>query len=259
MKILISNDDGVYAPGIESLYENLKDQHDLFVVAPLEERSTTGHTLSLDNPLRVVEVDKEKNIYGCSGFPADCTLMGFGKLMGEKPDLIVSGINRGANLAQDIYYSGTVAAAREGVFHGIPGIAISSVCDFSAGPEHPIYFDTAAQVMKKILSSIDVRELLAPYHLVNINVPDCPLSELKGARLTTLGLRKYSEEITERKDFRGRSYYWVGGIYKGFEGGEETDCFTVDKGFVSVSVLNLLGGPAEKLNEWRSQLDNLSF
>lgn len=259
MKILISNDDGVHAPGINSLRVNLEDSHDLFVVAPLEERSTTGHTLSLDNPLRVVEIDKEKNIYGCSGYPADCTLMGFGKLMSDRPDLVISGINRGANLAQDVYYSGTVAAAREGVFHGIPGIAISSVCDFNAGPEHPIFFDTAALVMKKILEAIDLKNLLAPYHLLNINVPDCALEDLKGARLTTLGLRRYSEEITERKDFRGRSYYWVGGIYKGFEGDELTDCFTVDKGFVSVSVLNLLGGPAEKIDEWRSQLNNLSF
>lgn len=259
MKILISNDDGVHAPGINTLRDELSSLHDCFVVAPLEERSTTGHTLSLDNPLRVVPIDEEKNIFGCSGFPADCTLMGFGKLMKEKPDLIVSGINRGANLAQDVYYSGTVAAAREGVFHGIPGIAVSSVCDFNLGPEHPIYFDTAAKFIQKLLKHVDILDLIRPFHLVNINVPDCPLEELKGVKVTKLGLRRYSEEITERKDFRGRSYYWVGGVYRGFEGDEETDCFTVDKGIVSVSILNLLGGPAEKLDEWHHLMDNFQI
>ena len=202
MKLLISNDDGVYAPGIKSLYKTLGKEHSTFVVAPLEERSTTGHTLSLDNPLRVVEIDPEANIYGCSGYPADCTLMGFGHLMKERPDLIVSGINRGANLGQDIYYSGTAAAAREGVFHGIPAIAVSSVCDFTKGPEHPIYFDTAARFINELLKE-NITELIAPFHLVNINVPDTSWEEIKGVKLTHLGLRKYSEEITERKDFRG--------------------------------------------------------
>lgn len=258
MKLLISNDDGVYAPGIKSLYKLLSQEHDTFVVAPLEERSTTGHTLSLDNPLRVVEIDKESNIYGCSGYPADCTLMGFGHLMKERPDLIISGINRGANLGQDIYYSGTVAAAREGVFHGIPAIAVSSVCDFSKGPEHPIFFDTAAKFIQDLLRR-DIVDSIAPFHLVNINVPDIAYDQIKGVKVTNLGLRKYSEEITERKDFKGRSYYWVGGIYKGFQGSEETDCYTVDNDFISVSILNLLGGATEKLDKWQKLVKEFSF
>ena len=258
MKLLISNDDGVYAPGIKSLYKTLAEEHSTFVVAPLEERSTTGHTLSLDNPLRVVEVDGENNIYGCSGYPADCTLMGFGKLMKERPDLIVSGINRGANLGQDIYYSGTAAAAREGVFHGIPAIAVSSVCDFSKGPEHPIYFDTAARFILELLRK-NILELIAPFHLVNINVPDAKWSDIAGVKITELGFRNYSEEITERKDFRGRSYYWVGGVYKGFEGNENTDCFSVDKNYISVSVLNLLGGASEKISKWQELMKEFTF
>ena len=258
MKILISNDDGVYAPGIKSLYRHLGEEHSTFVVAPLEERSTTGHTLSLDNPLRVVEIDKEADIYGCSGYPADCTLMGFGHLMKDRPDLIVSGINRGANLGQDIYYSGTVAAAREGVFHGIPAIAVSSVCDFSKGPEHPIFFDTAAKFIQELLRK-NILELIAPFHLINVNVPDVSYEDIQGVKITELGLRKYSEEITERKDFRGRSYYWVGGVYKGFEGDDKSDCFTVDKDIISVSVLNLLGGASEKIDKWQELMKEFTF
>ncbi|MCF8059855.1 MAG: 5'/3'-nucleotidase SurE [Bacteriovoracaceae bacterium] len=256
MKILISNDDGVYAPGIKSLHSGLVKDHDVFTVAPLEERSTTGHTLSLDNPLRVVTVDKEKNIYGCSGFPADCTLMGFGKLMDSKPDLIISGINRGANLGQDIYYSGTVAAAREGVFHGIPGIAISSVCDFKNHDINAVNFDTASLFLKKIVKTKDFLNLISPFHLININVPDIPPESVKGLKITNLGFRRYSEEISEREDFRGRSYYWVGGIYKGFEGDDKTDCFAVEDGFISLTVLNLLGGKAEKLDKWHDLANN---
>ena len=256
MKILISNDDGVHAPGIKSLYKGLGEDHDVFVVAPLEERSTTGHTLSLDNPLRIVAIDEEKNIYGCSGYPADCTLMGFGKLMDSRPDIIVSGIKRGANLGQDIYYSGTVAAAREGVFHGFAAISISSVCDFISIKDKTIHFDSATKFLRKVLKDNEVLKLISPFHLVNINVPDVSYEEIKGVKITELGYRKYSEEISEREDFRGRSYYWVGGIYQGFDGNDKTDCFAVEKGFISITILNLLGGKAEKLDEWHKIADN---
>src|SRR5690606_11886896 len=119
--------------------KNVLDQiGDVTVIAPLEERSTTGHTLTLDHPLRLVEI--ERNVYGCSGYPADCTLMGLAHVMKEnKPDVVISGINRGANLGQDIYYSGTVAGAREAVFHNVPAIAVSLVVDFQKGHEQPHY------------------------------------------------------------------------------------------------------------------------
>lgn len=256
MKVLLSNDDGVHAPGINILHKHLKNSFDTFVVAPLEERSTTGHTLSLDNPLRVAQI--EENVFGCSGFPADCSLMGFGFLMNEKPDVVVSGINRGANLGQDIYYSGTVAAAREGVFHGIPGIAISLSCDFNAPTSEGLHFSSAAKFMEKFLS-IDLIALLSPNHLININVPDLPYQKIKGLKYTHLGLRRYSEEITQRTDFRGRDYYWVGGIYQGFEGDENSDCGAVDDGFISVSILNLLGQRPDKEDKWQEYISNFSL
>lgn len=257
MKILISNDDGVYAPGINVLNKKLSDNFDTYVVAPLEERSTTGHTLSLDNPLRVVEVNKEKNIYGCSGFPADCTIMGFGKLMPERPQVVVSGINRGANLAQDVYYSGTMAAAREGVFHGIPGIAISLDCGFQHHEEEELHFGTAANFLNTVLSKKSFLSLFQPNQVLNINVPNLPESQIKGIQLTQLGFRRYSEDITCRQDFRGRDYYWIGGIYEGFVGEEKTDCFAVEKGFISVTVLNLLGHASDEIVQWQKFIDNL--
>ncbi len=256
MKVLISNDDGVHAPGIKVLNKVLKENLDTFVVAPLEERSTTGHTLSLDNPLRIAQI--EDQVFGCSGYPADCSLMGFGFLMEKKPDIVVSGINRGANLGQDIYYSGTVAAAREGVFHGIPGVAVSLVCDFHAPTSEGLHFLSAAKFVQKFLTE-EIVSLLSPNHLININVPDLPYEKIKGVKLTELGLRRYSEEITQRSDFRGRDYYWIGGIYQGFEGTPNSDCQAVDDGFISVSILNLLGKAPDKYDKWLEIIKNFKL
>ncbi len=253
MNILICNDDGVYAEGIKALYSELRKEHTVTVVAPLEERSTTGHTLSLDVPLRLVKV--EEGIYGCSGFPADCSLIGFGHILKSKPDLIISGINRGANLGQDIYYSGTMAAAREACFHGIPGIAVSTACDFMNHNLRNINYQTAATFIAEIVSKIEL-DYFEPMTVLNVNVPDCPTDKLKGVKLTELGFRKYSEEISEREDFKGRSYYWIGGVYKGFVGEEGTDCHAVDQGYISVTPLNLLGRKAETLNNWTRVIES---
>ncbi len=256
MRILISNDDGVYAPGINTLYKTLAKEHEVFVVAPLEERSTTGHTLSLDNPLRVIKVEENEDIFGCSGYPADCTLMGIAHLMQERPDIVISGINRGANLGQDIYYSGTMAAAREAVFHNIPAIAVSTACDFTKGPEHPIHFSSAANFILKLLKK-DILNLISPLHVVNVNVPDIKESDLLGAKITHLGMRYYSEEIAPRRDFRGREYFWLGGVYKGHCETAGSDCVAVDNHYVSVGIINLLGKDAEKVSEWDELLKTL--
>ncbi len=256
MRILISNDDGVYAPGINTLYKTLSKEHEVFVVAPLEERSTTGHTLSLDNPLRVTKVEDDKDIFGCSGYPADCTLMGIAHLMQERPDIVISGINRGANLGQDIYYSGTMAAAREAAFRDIPAIAVSTACDFSKGHDHAINFSTAANFILKLISK-DILNLIAPLHVINVNVPDVDESLIKGAKRTELGMRYYSEEIAPRRDFRGREYFWVGGVYKGHCDTAGSDCVAVDENYVSVGIINLLGKNAEKLEQWDELLGTL--
>lgn len=243
--IVLTNDDGVHAPGIKILKETLRPVARVIVVAPLQERSTTGHTLTLDHTLRMDEI--EEDVYGCSGYPADCSLMAIGHLFknkaskyyGEKIQLLVSGINRGANLGQDVFYSGTVAAAREATFHGIPSIAVSSCMDFNSTDKLTENYYTASNFIKTLVLS-NISQSIPPMTLLNVNVPWCSEAEVKGLKVTKVGLRKYSEEIDERLDFRGRKYYWIGGIYRGFETFEDSDCYTVDQKMISLSPIKLM-------------------
>lgn len=210
---------------------------DVAVVAPLEEWSTAGHSLTLHKPLRLVEI--EKNFYGCSGSPADCVYLGIRQVMGGLPDLVVSGINRGANLGQDVYYSGTVSAAREACILGITSMAVSLCIDFAhAGRDEDRHYESAAKIAVKVARQMSKREL--PRHtLLNLNVPDLPLSRIKGTRLARQGFRFYSGNILRRKDHRGRDYFWVGGKYKGFRKEAETDCMTVEEGYASLTPIKL--------------------
>lgn len=256
MRILISNDDGVHAPGIKILAEELRSIADVWVVAPLEERSTTGHTLTLDHPIRLVELDKQ--VFGCSGYPADCALMGMSQVMKEhKPDLIIGGINRGANLGQDVYYSGTVAVAREASFHNIPSMAVSTVLDFqnfdSDGEAHYL---TAAKFVKKAVKK-GLHKHLPKLHLLNINVPNLSAKEIEGHCLTTLGFRNYSEDIQKRQDFRGRDYFWIGGIYKGHSPWESSDGEAISAKKISVTPINLLNRTPDKKVDWHRILEEL--
>ena len=232
MRILISNDDGVYAPGLKALYQALKTVADVTVVAPLEERSTTGHSLHLSSVLRVEKV--EENIYGCSGFPADCVLVGIGHLLKDKrPDLVVSGINRGANLGQDLYYSGTLAAAREATFHGIPAIGVSLNLSFNNLNEKA-YYETAANFIAQLVKE-EVHRKIPPYTLLNVNVPNVLPSEVKGAKYTKIGFRRYSDEISARVDCRNREYYWIAGTYNGHIDIPGTDCVAVHEKYIALT------------------------
>lgn len=252
MNILIVNDDGVHAPGIKALRQALLPLGRVVTIAPLQERSTTGHTLTLDHPLRLEEI--EEDVYGCSGYPADCTLMGLAHVMKEyKPDVVVSGINRGANMGQDIYYSGTAAGAREAVFHGVPGISISLVVDFQASHEPP-HYDIAGEWARRVIQAGWHREL-APLEMLNINVPN--QAHNSGARITRLGFRRYSEDIAARDDFRGRPYFWVGGVFEGHEGSDDSDCRSVELGYVSITPLNLLGHGSDELGKWTHKVSKL--
>lgn len=237
MKILLSNDDGVHAPGIRTLHVELSQRYDSTIIAPLEERSTTGHSLSLDRPLRLERLDNA--VYGCSGFPADCVLMGIGHLMkAQRPDVVISGINRGANLAQDLYYSGTIAAAREAAFHGIPSMAVSLVFE-SMKDQHR--YETAAAFVRMALEQ-QIHSACPRLNLLNINVPNVELSKIKGCKLTDIGFRRYSEEIHVRMDAREREYFWVAGIYKGFEPNASSDCEAVSQGYISITPHALIDG-----------------
>lgn len=237
MRILLSNDDGIHAVGIKAMYEELKKLGKVWVVAPLEEKSTTGHSLTIHKPLRMIQMDK--NFYGVSGSPADCVYLGIRQVIGKLPDLVVSGINRGANLGQDVYYSGTVSAAREASILGIPSVAVSLAVDFAKGlPEDKLHYSAAAKTAVQLLRHLDVKHL--PEHtLLNLNVPDLPLTKIKGVRLARQGFRYYSGNILRRTDHRGKDYYWVGGHYKGYRKDDNADCAAVDQGYASLTPLKL--------------------
>lgn len=240
MKILLSNDDGVHAPGLRILYEELKKLGTVKVVAPMEEMSTTGHSLTLSKPLRLTEIDKD--FYGVNGSPADCISIGLNQVLKTRPDIIVSGVNHGANLGQDIYYSGTVSAAREGCISGIPAYAVSLVIDHQAkrsvGKKAQYNYRTAAKVAVKVIRIY--QKLGFPKHtLLNINVPDRTLQKVKGVVPARQGFRHYDGAVVKRTDHRGNDYFWVGGQYSGFEPEKDTDCALIHQGFATITPLRL--------------------
>jgi len=238
MKILLSNDDGVHAPGLKILYDELKKLGTVKVVAPLEEKSTTGHSLTLHKPLRLIQMEN-KDFYGVNGSPADCIYLGLKQVMKFAPDIVVSGINRGANLGQDIYYSGTVSAAREACIMGIPSYSISLDVKFKSNKlESKLHFKTAAKIAVKIIKEYEKRKF--PKHtLLNVNVPDLPLAKIKGIVPARQGFRHYSGALVKRVDHRGKDYYWVGGQYAGYAKETDTDCAKVDEGYVTITPLKL--------------------
>ena len=238
LKVLISNDDGINAPGINCLYTHLKIDNDAYVVAPSEERSTTGHSLNLDHPVRLHQMPNDEKMYHCTGFPADSILMGIGHVLKDnRPDVVVSGINRGANLSQDLYYSGTMAAAREAAFHMIPSIAVSLVIKKSGDTYH---FDTAGEFIRRLLTT-RIHQHLPRLSMLNVNVPNIPLKQIKGVKVTKMGFRYYSEKIDRKIDSRERSYYWICGNLEGFEKfNGESDSEVVEEGYISVTPLGLL-------------------
>ena len=235
MKILLSNDDGIYADGINELYNTFHAKHDVKMMAPHEERSTTGHALSLATPLRVKNLSD--NRFSCTGYPADCVLLALGHLYSKEnqPDLVISGINHGANLGQDLYYSGTIAAAREASFHGIKSIATSLVLNNYLPPQ----FKATAKIVEFFVAE-KIYDLIPEYCLLNLNFPNIETKEIKGIQFTRIGTQKYSDDVMERSDFRGNNYYWVGGHYGGFVDEAGTDCVAIKEGYIAVTLHNLL-------------------
>jgi 5'-nucleotidase len=201
MKILLSNDDGYLAPGLAELRRVLEPIADIIVVAPERNHSGSSNSLTLDRPLRVQHL--EPNFYAINGTPADCVHIALTGLLDETPDLVVSGINNGSNLGDDTLYSGTVAAAMEGRFLGLPAIAVSL-----AGRK-AINFDTAGKLVADLIGQLESRPLPADI-LLNVNVPDVPLAELKGVRATELGVRLPPSPAVKAKDPNGNEIYWIG-------------------------------------------------
>lgn len=229
LKILLSNDDGVHAQGIHALADSLRDIADVTIVAPDRNRSGASNSLTLEQPLRVTEISPQT--YSVQGTPTDCVHFALNELMKDDlPDLVLSGINHGANLGDDVLYSGTVAAAMEGHFLGVQSIAFSLV-----GKQH---FATAGKVARQIVEQHLVQPI-PTNRLLNINVPDLEYSDLKGTMVTRLGARHHAEAMIKQQDPRGHDIYWLGPPGKEQDAGEGTDFYSVDQGFVSVTPLQV--------------------
>lgn len=230
MRILLSNDDGYQAKGLRVLAQTLADVADVTVVAPDRNRSGASNSLTLETPLRVERVDD--NVYYVNGTPTDCVHIAITGLLEREPDMLISGINQGANLGDDVLYSGTVAAAMEGRFLGIPAIAVSLVL---GDGEHYV---TAAQLVRRLVQRT-LAEPLPADSILNLNVPDLPADEVRGVRTTRLGFRHKSEPVVRALDPKNRPIYWIGPAGAGQDAGPGTDFHAVASGYVSVSPIKV--------------------
>lgn len=226
-RILVTNDDGVFSEGIKLLSEALTELADVVVVAPDREQSASGHSLTLHRPLRMRQL--EDNIYSVDGTPTDCVNLAVAWLLkDDPPDLIVSGINFGCNLGEDVTYSGTVSATFEGTLLGIPSIALSQEVS-----EH-FTFEPAARVARILVGTLLDAEVPRDL-LLNVNIP---AGKIEGVSFTKLGRRTYSQSVIEKRDPRGRRYFWIGGT-PDWQAGEGTDIEAIGRGRVSVTPLHL--------------------
>lgn len=228
--ILVTNDDGVHSPGIIALFKAMKELGDAFIVAPDRERSAVGHSLTLHRPLKVEEL--RDHVYSVNGTPTDAVVIGVNKILPRKPDIVVSGINRGGNLGDDITYSGTVSAAIEGTILNIPSFAISV-------PGHKnFHFDTAS-IYATIIARYILEKSLSYDTLLNVNVPNLAKKDVKGVLLTRQGRRIYNGSIKDVFSPWDEKHYWIGGGIPYWEHGEDTDMSAVENGYVSVTPLHL--------------------
>jgi 5'-nucleotidase len=256
VRILLSNDDGIHAPGLAVLAAHLANdsRHEVYVCAPDRQRSATGHSLTLHKPLRVqheesafdLQTNAVKGAWSTTGTPADCVKLAVCELMPAPPDVVVSGINSGPNLGSDLLYSGTVAAAMEAAFMDIPAIAVS------AKQDKRFVYETAAHYIGELLGKLKDAPRTAR-GLININVPALKKDEVKGAKLAELGLRLYKDSFDKRSDPNGRDYYWLSG--HAIEDSESTssDVYAVNQGYISVTpvVFNMTDFALfDKLAQW---------
>ena len=230
MNILISNDDGIHAKGLQALAEAVADLGQVTVVAPDRNRSGASNSLTLDAPVRVVET--KPNWFAVGGTPSDCVHLAISGFLPTRPDIILSGINDGANLGDDVLYSGTVAAAMEGRSLGVPSLAFSLL----HSDDEVRHFATGQAVVRHLVQQLSAQPL-PPATLFNINIPNRPLAELAGYQVTRLGHRHPAENITKTQDPRGRVMYWVGAPGDGRDAGAGTDFHAIHHGFVSVTPL----------------------
>jgi len=235
MRVLISNDDGYQSTGLGVLRDVLRRDHEVVTVAPAVEQSAKSHAFSMHQAIRIHSPEPQLHII--HGTPADCVYIGVHHLCAERPEWVVSGINRGANLGEDVHYSGTVAAAREAALQGIPGLAVSLFLDTAerGGPRH---YATAAAVARHVLGRLAAQPQPARA-LYNLNVPNVSLDALRGLRISRLGRRHYSTLVDLRSDPRGRDYVWIGGPPVTDLQGAEGDVQLVNEGFAVLTPLRV--------------------
>lgn len=227
--ILLTNDDGFFSEGIETLYQKIRDLGRVVIVAPDREQSATSLCLTLHRPLRVKKI--KRSVFAADGTPADCVYLATQRILPRRPDLIISGLNQGPNLGQqDIAYSGTVAGAIQGTFLDIPSLAVSVLHDDRG--RFPFAF--AAGVTRQMAVYL-LRHRLPKGLTLNVNIPPAPV---KGLRITSLGQRKYNPEIIEKKDPRGNSYYWIGAGRPESSGARTSDVAAVREGYISLTPLH---------------------
>lgn len=230
MRILLSNDDGYFSPGIQALADSLVGLGEIVVVAPEQNRSGASNSLTLDRPLFLKK--SANGFYFVNGTPTDCVHLAVTGMLDTLPDIIVSGINHGANMGDDTIYSGTVAAATEGYLLGIPSIAVS-LTSFDGK-----YFETAGRVVRELVERF-VKQPIAEPVLLNVNVPDLPYSDLKGVEVTRLGRRHKAEPVVKMLSPRNETVYWIGAAGAAADSGPGTDFNAVDRGFVSITPLQI--------------------
>jgi 5'-nucleotidase len=231
MNIMVTNDDGIHAPGIRALAEAMQELGRVTVVAPDRERSAAGHSLTLHSPLRVFEL--HERWYAVDGTPTDCVNMGIHNLLPEAPDLVVSGINHGPNLGDDVTYSGTVAAAMEANLMGIPAIAFS-LATFNRSDN----FTDAARMAVRVARQVIANGLPSDTFL-NVNFPDQPLSAMQPPLITRQGKRSFIGKIVDKTDPRGRKYFWIGSEEPSFNDDQGTDFHAINRQHVSITPLHL--------------------
>lgn len=235
MKILLSNDDGVHAPGIIILYDALVEIAEVTVVAPDRDRSAASKSLTIEKPIRPRIL--ENNFVAINGTPTDCVHYALTAYMKEQPDMVVAGINSDSNLGDNVMYSGTVAAATEGRFLGLPSLATSIVP--SNGSKGSLHYADAAKIVKHIIQHLLV-EPLPSDTILNINIPDLPFSKLKGVKVTRLGQRHRAQPMIKDKDPRGNTIYWIGpGVGADEDSGPDTDFYAVNNGYVAITPLEI--------------------
>lgn len=253
MKLLISNDDGIYAPGVLSLANALAKtgQHQLTVICPDRERSATGHALTLHKPLRVEQVQAPYHqsiaAWACSGTPADCVKLGLDGMLSDcHPDWVIAGINHGANLGTDVLYSGTVSAAMEGLMVGLPSMAVSLASSNTTD------FQAAAHFVCQWLETCRDRPFPGPA-LLNVNVPPVPTADICGVVAAPLGMRHYTETFEKRVDPRGKTYYWIAGEAIDTHAAPESDIAAIRDNYITVTPLGFnltAGAELPKLADW---------